>query len=864
MTARYVCGDPERRALVRASERPLDGIDFVEVIDSEAEGVVGVPRQQLLAVRFLKAVPAALTAEHVSISGGVRITGIGVLWAFPLADFTDDDPATVSPEERAFLSTWRTDDDERDRFWIVRTNGTGDYSPYVLRLDEPSADPGDPALDPRLSSVELYFKVECVADLDCKTDRPCPEPELTEPSLSYLAKDYASFRRLMLDRLAAVTPEWTERNLSDLGVTLVELLAHVGDRLSYAQDAAATEAYLSTARQRISVRRHARLVDYPLREGNNARTWVHFEVSAPFELPLGTRLSTRFEAAEGITNQPPEALALAEAEGAVIFETLAKVPLEPALGTLQFYTWGDQECCLPVGATEATLLWREDPDDPESDPLPTPLVDRLRGAFLAFREVLGPRTGSDADADPSHRHVVRVIRADRRTDPLDDTPVVEIAWHAADALPFPLCISARSDRDERLDRVSVAQGNLVPADHGRTVVDEALPVVPDPVIEEMDLESDRPYRPVLAQAPLTWSVPLPNGFVVDETDGLAPEERPPASSFFEIDARNARAAVSLRPADAEVDDELRTWSPRRDLLSSSRFDRHFVAEVDNRGRAVLRFGDGVHGRRPAPGLEPVARYRTGNGPAGHLGADALRHVFDAPGVVRVYNLLPTWGGEAPEALEEARRYAPESFRVQERAVTADDYARAAERHPEVARAAATLRWTGSWTTVFVTVDRVGGLPVDEDFERRLRDHLERFRRAGHDLEVDTPRFVPLELDLFVCVETGFFASDVRRALLEAFGRDDLMDGSRGFFHPDLWTFGQPLYLSRLLATAAAVPGVASAEVRHGGFRRRGRDEVPKERNDGVLPMGRLEIARLDNDPNFPEHGVLNLELGGGR
>ncbi len=465
--------------------------------------------------------------------------------------------------------------------------------------------------------------------------------------------------------------------------------------------------------------------------------------------------------------------------------------------------------------------------------------------------------------------MVRVIRADRRDDPLNDVPVVEIEWHAADALPFALCISARTDRDERLDTVSVARGNLVPADHGQTVEDETVPHVPETHVEEMDLDSTRPFRPVLEESPLTWALPLPEGFVVDSADGVILEERPPAAAFRNLATGHAGPALRLRPSDAEPEDTQRSWIPRRDLLSSGRFDRHFVAEVDNRGRAVLRFGDGVYGRRPAEGLELVARYRTGNGPSGHLGVNALRHVFSSTnfsvsGIARVTNPLPTWGGEAPEALEEARRYAPESFRVQERAITAADYARAAERHPEVARAAATLRWTGSWRTVFVTVDRVGGLAVDEDFERRLLEHLERFRRAGHDLEVDAPRFVPLELDLFVCVEPGFFASDIRRALLETFGRDILADGDRGFFHPDLWTFGQPLHLSRLLATAATVPGVASAEVKSGGFRRRRRDEVPEERDDGVMPMGRLEIVRLDNDPNFPEHGVLNLELGGGR
>ena len=73
-------------------------------------------------------------------------------------------------------------------------------------------------------------------------------------------------------------PQWQERNPADLGVALVELLAYVGDHLSYQQDAVATEAYLGTARRRVSVRRHARLVDYPMHDGCNARAWVQVQV----------------------------------------------------------------------------------------------------------------------------------------------------------------------------------------------------------------------------------------------------------------------------------------------------------------------------------------------------------------------------------------------------------------------------------------------------------------------------------------------------------------------------------------------------------------------------------------------------------
>ena len=80
----------------------------------------------------------------------------------------------------------------------------------------------------------------------------------------------------MLDRLAITLPQWQERSPADLGVMLVELMAYAADHLSYYQDAIATEAYLGTARKRVSVRRHARLLDYLMNDGCNARVWVVF------------------------------------------------------------------------------------------------------------------------------------------------------------------------------------------------------------------------------------------------------------------------------------------------------------------------------------------------------------------------------------------------------------------------------------------------------------------------------------------------------------------------------------------------------------------------------------------------------------
>jgi predicted phage baseplate assembly protein len=267
------------------------------------------------------------------------------------------------------------------------------------------------------------------------------------------------------------------------------------------------------------------------------------------------------------------------------------------------------------------------------------------------------------------------------------------------------------------------------------------------------------------------------------------------------------------------------------------------------------------GREPAVGSSFTATYRMGNGPVGNVGATVLgRVVTNLDGITNARNPLPATGGTAPEPIEQVRLYAPQAFRTQERAVTEADYAVTAQRHPDVQRAAATRRWTGSWYTMFVTIDRKGGRAVDEEFENDLRAFLERFRMAGYDLEVDAPLFVPLDIALTVCVAPDYFRSHVKQTLLETFSNTDLPDGRRGFFHPDNFTFGQPVYLSQIIAAAMRVPGVTW--VRSTSFQRWGQD--PRgELENGVITFGRLEIARLDNDPNEPENGRIEFEMKGG-
>ncbi|HMO66464.1 MAG TPA: putative baseplate assembly protein, partial [Verrucomicrobiota bacterium] len=223
---------------------------------------------------------------------------------------------------------------------------------------------GVPAgFDPLLHRIGFSFKVECPSPLDCAPTHECPPAVRDEPELDYLAKDYASFRRLILDRLSVLMPGWRERRAADFTVTLAELLAYAGDRLSYFQDAVAGEAYLGTARRRVSLRRHARLLDYHVHEGRNARAWLCFTVSADAErtgaaealpVPAGARIIVATPPLP--ENLPPgtdpdDAWFLA---AGAVFEPVTPVHgLYAAHNRIAFHTWGDTRCCLPRGATRA-------------------------------------------------------------------------------------------------------------------------------------------------------------------------------------------------------------------------------------------------------------------------------------------------------------------------------------------------------------------------------------------------------------------------------------------------------------------------------------------------------------------------------
>ena len=1086
----YSCCNENRRAAI-LNNPVLNGIDYLELVDGDA--LPASPAQQTLLVYCLKPVPANLTPANILIQGGESITDISAAWILTASAATAPANTATSVELAYFNELMNS-----ANILVVRTSVAGDFSSYTLRLvNDNSAASQDPfevtealaGFDPQLAEVSFSFKIDCPPFFDCKPASPdCPPNLPAPPQINYLAKDYGGFRTVLLDRLNQLLPSWNATSEADMGIVLAELMAYVGDQLSYQQDAVATEAYLLTARSRISLRRHAKLVDYQVHDGCNARAWMQLNVNASVTLDQAT---TRFytyapNMLSSLTVGAGNEQAALDA-GVIVFEPMQGADLFPEHNLIQFYTWGDNNCCLPRGAMEATLLGS---------------YPHLQvGDVLIFQEMIGPQTGFAADADIRHRYAVRLTsiatqnaQGQPLVDPLFEqetglpitstsqlpTPITEIHWSTDDALPVTLCLSSSFLNSEggttNLTGVSIVLGNVVLADQGLSFTGVALPTVPEPslfVPGSSTANRCKPtpaapfpvrYRPLLPQSPVTQAVALPlagspitanavslvpTGFVsLSDSNGFTclmvqPDEplswpqyfgivvlpntitpanfdlsvvfNPPggatgvaspvvlesftnltltpavannvalqingisqfmtvapvgtttptafpaapsmfpntgaltledagdtayltvqptnplswspqfavlaqgnlatpaefnllllyqpsdgglgvsvpvvveqfyaltlstiASTFstastllnvlsFEDEPNPSLSAYDLMHYDASqatpiitLNDGTNTWTAAPDLLADGPADTNFVVEVEYNGNAYLRFGDDTNGMRPLPNTNFTASYRIGNGTAGNVGAGSLIFMAADPRIQTCTNPLPAVGGIDPETMAQIRRRAPQAFLTQERAVTMADYATVTEANPQVEDAYATLRWTGSWYTVFVTAERLTGGNLSKPLARALKQYVNRYRLAGQDVKLEGPEYISLDIKLVVCVDPDYFQADVEQSLLLVLGCGTLPNGKPAAFAPGTFKLGQTVYLSPIYAAARTVAGVQTVTATI--FQPQGIATKTFLQN-GEIPLGPFQVARMDNDPSLPANGKLTLVMRGGK
>jgi hypothetical protein len=712
---------------------------------------------------------------------------------------------------------------------VLTVEPIGDYSTYTLEMVQAG-------IDPLLSRIPFKFRPGCFTN-NCAPDWSPSPPPRPAPVIDYLAKDYDSFRHALIVAMMQRVPGWQVTSEADLDQVLIDLFSAAADELSDFQDRVMNEAYLVSCRGRVSLARHARLMDYHIHQGNQAGTWLALKVvtAGSFSLP------EKFIAWTGQA-QPQK--------DSIVFATRKAATLHPHLNRLRLYTWSGAVPALAAGDTQADLQ----PDTPGQVAAET-VRDLIRDGTiprLLVQEWKNPATGREAGRNPLKRQLLRLLPGDAGAsamlDPLTNTWFVRVNWREEDALRFDYCFTSFCPGGN-VDDVSLFHGNLAFVHQGQPVEIEFLePGTPLAGATQFHYERPDPgeedRRGVICRLPSRY---LPLAYLPTPPGG---EVQPQSTLFVQV----------FLPGGGGGDQ----WDEKISLIHSddgAESGDHFVVETDEQRRSILRFGNGVNGRRLPEGSTVRCEFQVGGGVAGNIGPDTLRfHDAAVTEVSECWNPFDGTEGRDPEPAEKILRAAPEAYRARQlRAVTLLDYTKRAEELPEVSRAVARYAWTGSWRTVRLAIDPAGTTVLKDDTRRRIAKHLDAVRLIGEDLEIRPPLFVPLAIDVALCVRAEFWREDVRFVLEQEFSEGYTPDGRPGFFHPDRWTFGQPLRASEIAGRVHQVAGIEhiiSIQLK--------RWDDPAPAASDLVEVRFNEILRVRNNPDSMEDGYIRFDLKGGR
>jgi hypothetical protein len=274
--------------------------------------------------------------------------------------------------------------------------------------------------------------------------------------------------------------------------------------------------------------------------------------------------------------------------------------------------------------------------------------------------------------------------------------------------------------------------------------------------------------------------------------------------------------------------------------------------------------------------------------------DAVQELLDrAPDMVaRIrQDALHSYWALNPRAMNLARAAGPRAIHTQRRMVTASDYALRLAEHPLVLYAQSYARWTGSWSSTFVTGLFFNRLALDEeaagatseetdwlcnsvdDFHRKreleeidwaqsptvrtvLRHYVAAYRMAGQEVFLRDADIVGINISLSLRIAPNYYQSEVRRAVLATLGTR-----LGGYFEAGNLAFGEDLYASDLVEVVMALEGVEAVCLNR--FKRVGK-RFANQADGGRIELQGFEVAVCDNLPGQPERGALSLSLHGGR
>ncbi len=820
---------PDRLQSMLAQSQ-VTGIDFVFVH----------PDQVTLDVHFLRSPTTLTTPLDAPLPNGLALEDIHIL------DTSDSNAAAEIP------ITGMT--------WIgevlqLQAAYPGGFSLYKIRMD-------DARIDRYYNNVQFSFKANCPSDLDCEPPpHECPPEDVVDFPINYLARDFWSFRRALLDFASLKYPDWKDRLEADAGIMMAELMSALGDEMAYYQDRIGREAHFETATQRRSLRRHARLIDYHIHDGLGATTWLDVTVRAGDSgiIPAGMDVWASNDLGERVNFEV----------GQDLEEILANKPyaVDAVRNTFEPHCWDEDDTCLPVGSTEIFIKGHHAADLPFDD-LPN---DKDPGKWVLLK------TNPDPSL-PERAHMVRLIAITDTNDPVFGEDLTHLVWEEAQATPFEI--------DMRWLEV---RGNLVPVSAGQTHSAQFV-VGADPTTLTLPVNDSRlPLQAVEREGPdgsLIYLFTLPNS---DELSLVRLGETP--------DTAEPQVHLTEMASDGTcwIPEPSSSWQYRRTLIQSFSNDDHYTlddgswrrvvgyqrigGEIVHQGYATnegvtIRFGDNQFGITPSENTVFKVTYRLGGSRRSNVSQGSLTNLADDRDpfpcdppltnlgfVESVNNPLPAKDGLDAETPTAVRQLAPEAYRaITYRAVRPEDYAEAVERLPEVQRAGASFRWTGSWLSAFATPDPLGTAVLSDDLRQTATQQLNRFRQAGREAHILNPIYADLDLEITVCVAPHAYQGEVKERVLEALTGKKGVRPVPGYFSADHFTFGTPLERSTLEDAIQSVEGVRAVEDIY--IRRRG--WFPwKLFSDLFYQPGMNAIIRVENDPLHPERGTIKLKMEGG-
>ena len=612
------------------------------------------------------------------------------------------------------------------------------------------------------------------------------------------------------------TPEWTNHNVSDPGVALIELFAWMSEMVLYRVNQVPDRLYVH----------FLNLVGIDLFPPSVARTELVFRLTTP--------------ATEAVRIAAGTQVATADDADPVIFSTSADAVAQPAELVAALTRSAATGATLDV--TEALTL-------PQSAVVCFPSDPLLEGDafYLGFASPLAHQVLQlDIDA---HAEGIGV-------DP-NDPPLVWEVWTGESWTPCLVETDTTGGLNQDGAVVMLVGPRAAPLVLGGTSAHWLRARMLRPTTARAGYQASPQVTAVTARV-IGVSVAAEHSEVIPG-ELLGRSTGIPSHSFA-----LPRGPVAARREGEHVlvTDHTGThvWDEVADFARSGPRDRH-VRWDSGAGRIhfgpAVRHPDGTvrqHGAIPADGAEiRVTSYRTGGGVRGNVGARTLTALRSTqPFVTAVTNPRPASGGVDAETVEEARLRGPLALRTGQRAVTATDFEMLARQASiEVARARCLpAAHTGSSAVRLLVVPQVRTSPqlhrIDDfalstELFDAVAEAIEARRMVGVAVELGTPYYQGVSIAALVRTLPGRPAEAIRQRISEALTElvHPLVGGPDGAG----WPFGQSLTVGTVSQVVESIDGVLAVdEVQLFEFDLRNRKRVGEGRESITLGENALFLA----------------------